>query len=428
MTSSMLLRVMRVITAIGIVPKARAGRMRCSRPSQNPAKLPVRSESTSTSPVKAVMEVPLLNRPGNGRSPRFTVKITTRIIASQKIGMLIPVSARTEVILSSQEYCLTAEITPTGIPTSTAMNMAKAVSSAVTGRPVTMESPRSPVNASLRNTTYWTSTGLSSPIWARSCSTCSWVAFCPRRICAGSPGMARTMKNTMMDTPKSTGMICKILRPINWVRALTPPRKDRRHAPGQAPCLRASAAQADGVERLAAGRVRLIALHLVLQAHRGLDVGDGNPRGVLDEHLLRLEVEPLALVLVYGRPGLIEYLIYLRVLVVGNVQRVFLGCRLAREEDVQEVVRVAVVPGPTEQAHVVLASTRLLQVRPPLVGDELGVYAHLLEVLLHRLCYALAVRYVRTWDGHVPEGGLQVLGARLLEHLLCLLGIEGIML
>jgi hypothetical protein len=174
----MLLRVMRVITAIGIVPKARAGRMRCSRPSQNPAKLPVRSESTSTSPVKAVMEVTLLNRPGNGRSPRFTVKITTRIIASQKIGMLIPVSARTEVILSSIEYCLTAEITPTGTPTRTAIDMANAVSSSVagnrtrssvvTGRPVTMDSPRSPVIASLRNSPYWTKTGLSSPMLARS--------------------------------------------------------------------------------------------------------------------------------------------------------------------------------------------------------------------------------------------------------------------
>jgi hypothetical protein len=40
-----------------------------------------------------------------------------------------------------------------------------------------------------------------------------------RRICAGSPGMARTMKNTMIDTPSSTGIICKILRPMNSTRA-----------------------------------------------------------------------------------------------------------------------------------------------------------------------------------------------------------------
>src|SRR4028119_650445 len=53
MTSSMLERVMRVITAIGIVPRAMAGMTRCNRPSQNPAKFSVRSESTSTSPVMA---------------------------------------------------------------------------------------------------------------------------------------------------------------------------------------------------------------------------------------------------------------------------------------------------------------------------------------------------------------------------------------
>jgi hypothetical protein len=33
--------------------------------------------------------------------------------------------------------------------------------------------------------------------------------------------MARTMKNTMTDTPTRTGMICKILRPINSARART---------------------------------------------------------------------------------------------------------------------------------------------------------------------------------------------------------------
>jgi hypothetical protein len=37
-------------------------------------------------------------------------------------------------------------------------------------------------------------------------------------IWAGSPGMARTMKNTTIDTPSSTGMICKILRPVYSTR------------------------------------------------------------------------------------------------------------------------------------------------------------------------------------------------------------------
>ncbi len=229
MTSSMLERVIRMITAIGIVPRARAGIMRCRSPSQNPAKLKVSSESTSTSPVMEVMAVVGPRRPGNGRSSRLTPKITTRIIASQKMGMLIPVSARTEVVLSSIEYCLTAEITPTGTPTRMAMSIANATSSkvagkrtrssVVTGRPVSVESPRSPLTASLRKSPYWTKMGLSSPMFSVSCWTCSWEACWPSIIWAGSPGMALTMKNTTMDTPSNTGMICSILRPTYSARA-----------------------------------------------------------------------------------------------------------------------------------------------------------------------------------------------------------------
>src|SRR5215208_3707013 len=97
MTSSMLDRVIRMITAMGIVARARAGIMRCSSPSQKPAKFRVSSESTSTNPVMAVIPVVGSRRPGNGRSSRLTPKITTRIMASQKMGMLIPVSARPQV-------------------------------------------------------------------------------------------------------------------------------------------------------------------------------------------------------------------------------------------------------------------------------------------------------------------------------------------
>ncbi len=134
-----------------------------------------------------------------------------RIIASQKIGMLIPVSARTEVNLSSHEYCLTAEITPTGTPTSDRDEHGEG-RELQRGREARQElrgyrPPRDdgvaevPCERVARNIPYWTMTGLSSPMLARSCCTCSWVACWPRRICAGSPGMARTMKNTTMDTP-----------------------------------------------------------------------------------------------------------------------------------------------------------------------------------------------------------------------------------
>ena len=59
-----------------------------------------------------------------------------RTIASQKMGMLMPASAKTEVVLSSHEYCLTAEITPTGTPTTMATSIAAIVSSSVAGNRV----------------------------------------------------------------------------------------------------------------------------------------------------------------------------------------------------------------------------------------------------------------------------------------------------
>src|SRR5215204_2640903 len=359
MTSSMLERVMRVTTAMGMVPRATAGMMRCSSPSQNAAKLSARSESTSTSPVMAGMETSVLRRPGKGNHPRLTKKITTRIIASQKIGMLIPVSARTEVTLSSNEYCLTAEITPTGTPTNTAMSMAKAVSSkvagsrtrssVVTGRPVTMESPRSPLAASLRKRPYWTRIGLSSPILAVRAWTCSWVAFCPRSIWAGSPGMARTIKNTTIDTPSSTGTICKNLRPTYSARSQTSVRR-ASIAPSPSRVLLA-ARESHGVERLAARRVRIEVLYRILKTYGRLDVGDGHPRSVLVHDLLRSVVSVLTHAFVHCRLGLQEQFVYLRILVVRDVERTRRGGARTREQDVQEVVRVPVVTGPPEQAR-----------------------------------------------------------------------------
>src|ERR671912_2145328 len=341
----MLERVILITTAIGIVPRAMAGMIRCNSPSQKPAKFSVSSESTSTSPVMEVMAVVGSRRPGNGRSSRFTPKITTRIMASQKIGMLIPVSARTEVVLSSNEYCLTAEITPTGTPTSTATSMAKATSSkvagsrtrssVVTGRPVTMESPRSPLTASLRKRRYCIGTGLSSPILAVRAVTCSWVAFCPRSIWAGSPGMARTIKKTTIDTPSSTGMICKNLRPTYSARSQTSVRR-ASIAPSPSRVLLA-ARERHGVERLAARRVRIEVLYRILKTYRRLDVGNGHPRGVLVHDLLRFVVRVLARAFVHGCLGLQKQFVYLRVLVVGDVAGVSRGRACTVEQYVQEL-------------------------------------------------------------------------------------------
>src|ERR687897_447775 len=421
----MLERVILITTAIGMVPRATAGMIRYKIPSQKAANCRVRRESTRTSPVMEVMAVLGPSRPGKGRSARFTPKITTRIMASQKIGMLIPVSARTEVVLSSNEYCLTAEITPTGTPTSTATSMAKATSSkvagsrtrssVVTGRPVTMESPRSPLTASLRKRRYCIGTGLSSPILAVRAVTCSWVAFCPRSIWAGSPGMARTIKNTTIDTPSSTGMICKILRPTYSARSQTSVRR-ASIIPLPSRALLA-ARESHWVERLAARRVRIEVLYRILKTYGRLDVGDGHPRGVLVHDLLRFVVCVLARAFVYGRLGLQKQFVYLRVLVVRDVAGVFRGRACTVEQYVQEVVRVPVVPRPPEQARRMLPARRLGQIGGPVVGDELGVDADVLEVLLHDLRDALGVGHVGAWDRHVPQLGLEVLDAGVLEQL-----------
>src|SRR5918993_2709407 len=428
MASSMLERVMRVPTAMGIVPRAMAGMTRCNRPSQNPAKFSERSESTSSSAVIAVIEVSVPRRPGNGNHPRFTKKTTIRIIASQKIGMLIPVSARTEVILSSSEYCLTAEITPTGTPTSTATNMAKAVrssaagnltrSSLVTGRPVTMEVPRSPLAASLRKSPYCTITGLSSPICSRRACTCSWVASWPRSIWAGSPGIARTMKKTTMETPTRTGMTCNTLRPMYSARARTSSKALGGGRPSAPYRTLLAACQGDGIERLAADRVRHEALHVLLEANGRLDVRDGHPRRILNEDLLRPGVVVPAHGLVDGRLSPLEQGVYLRVLVEGDVETDGRVSVRAMEVGVQEVVRVAVISGPPEHGHRVFAGTRLLQIGAPLEGYELRVHADLLEILLHDLRHAFGIRHVGARDRHVPQLGLEVLHASFLKHLL----------
>src|SRR5918997_873636 len=430
MTSSMLERVMRATTAMGIVPRAMAGMTRCNRPSQNPAKFSERSESTSTSPVMAVIEVSVPRRPGNGNHPRFTKKTTIRIIASQKMGMLMPVRARTEVILSSSEYCLTAEITPTGTPTSTATSMANAVSSTVagsrsrssvvTGRPVTTESPRSPLTASTRNSPYWTMTGLSNPMLSLTCATCSWVACYGAHHEEHHERHPEQYRDDLQD-PAPDELYQSPNLPGLHPRGL-------HRGPDPEPVLRAAARELNGVERLAAGRARLVALHALLKTQRWLRVGDGDPRRVLDQKLLRPHVSPLALVFVYGRLASLKQLVDLRVLVVGDVQCVRRRGARASEERVQEVIRVPVVPGPPKQGHRVVALAGPLQVRAPLVSDELSGHAHLREVGLHRLGDTLAVRHVRARDRHVPQLGLQVLLAGVLEQPLGLVGVEGVAL
>src|SRR5215207_1210292 len=212
--------------------------------------------------------------------------------------------------------------------------------------------------------------------------------------------MARTIKNTTKDTPSSTGTICKNLRPTYSASSQTSVRRAST-APSPSRAL-LPARESHRVERLAARRVRIEVLYRVLKAYRRLDVSDGHPRSVLVHDLLRFVVRVLADAFVHGRLGLQEQFVYLRVLVVRDVERACRGGARTREQDVQEVVRVAVVPRPPEQARRMLPAARPGQVGGPLVGDELGVDADVLEVLLHDLRDALGVGHVGAWDRHIP--------------------------
>ena len=103
------------------------------------------------------------------------------------------------------------------------------------------------------------------------------------------------------------------------------------------------------------------------------------------------------------------------------------GRRAAEQEE--EVVRVAIVAGPAEQAHLVLARLQALAVLAPFIGDELGVDADLGQIGLHHLGHALGVRVVGTLHRHLPQVGVErCLHAGLLEHLLGLGGIVGVVL
>ena len=133
--------------------------------------------------------------------------------------------------------------------------------------------------------------------------------------------------------------------------------------------LLAALREVHGVERLAAGRVWLVTFDVLLEAQGRLGVGDGRPRGFFVDDLLRLHVGVPALVLVNGRSALLQQLVHPIVFVVRDVLGVRLRRRGAGEQHVQEVVRVAVVPGPTEQRHVVGTAAGLFEVGTPTPGS-----------------------------------------------------------
>ena len=94
---------------------------------------------------------------------------------------------------------------------------------------------------------------------------------------------------------------------------------------------------------------------------------------------------------------------------LGDVAAAGLG-RVAAQQRVQEVVRVAVVAGPAQHAHLVLAGLHALAVLAPLEALDLGLDADLGQVGLHQFGDALGVRVVGALHRHRPQVGLEAVG------------------
>lgn len=136
---------------------------------------------------------------------------------SQKLCMLIPQSPKVVPRLSIKEFGLAPAQTPSGMASTIAMTTEKVASSMVAGSRMAITSltgwaflndcPKSPFTADLRNFTYWTYIGWSSPQRCLASAISAVVASSPSNIRVGSPGAAWISRNTSMLISRSTGSV-----------------------------------------------------------------------------------------------------------------------------------------------------------------------------------------------------------------------------
>src|SRR3984893_7712994 len=209
------------------------------------------------------------------------------------------------------------------------------------------------------------------------------MARSPAIVSIGSPGMMRMRKNASKVSPMKVG----IARPI-----------------------RASAKryilllEVNAVKRVPAERTELEVDHFL--AHRlELDrMGDREPRRLFLEDDLSLPVEFGALSLVAQCLRLDDQLLEWRVAELCGVGPV--GPRgIATQQAVQEIIGIAIVAGPAELSHHVLAVLDPLAVFTPFEALDLGLDADFCEVGLHQLGDAPGVRIIGPLDRHRPQVG-----------------------
>src|SRR6267142_1540899 len=279
----MLERVSRAMIAAAIMPRATAGMTRWSR---------------SPPPVA-------------GSQPRCREKTKISRKPSQKLGIATPSSATTIAATSSQELRPSAASRPSGTPRPIATSMLASASwpvlpmfsviSAVTGRRLRIETPRSPRSALPTKRPYCLSTGSSRWSWARIWAIWSGVVTnSASMILTGSPGTRKSMLKTASVTPNRTGTTARIRRPT---KISTPETK----SPGLA-ADRGVAQDRIGVE------VVLDALHPGAERpHREL-VDQRHGEGLLQRELLDREVEGPPLRRIRLAPPLGQHLVELGVL------------------------------------------------------------------------------------------------------------------
>src|SRR5581483_4051503 len=156
-------------------------------------------------------------------------------------------------------------------------------------------------------------------------------------------------------------------------------------APPQLPLL----VDVDAVEVVTPERRELEVDHALahrFQLHR---MRDREPGRLSLEDDLRLLVELGALGLIGSRLCLDDEIVERLVAPLRDVGAGNRVCGIATEQGVQEVIRIAVVAGPAEHAHLMLAFLQALAVLTPLERLDLGLDADLGEVGLHQFGDAL---------------------------------------
>ena len=155
-------------------------------------------------------------KPEAGSSPFCTEKYMTSSNPSQKEGIATPSMETTLPTVSTALPRLMADNTPKGSAISTEISMEISVISSVMGSRIlifwvtvsdeTRLSPRFPCRTSTNQEKYRATTGLSSPIFSRSCATYSSSAVSPIMLIVASPGRALIRMNSTMLMISSRGM------------------------------------------------------------------------------------------------------------------------------------------------------------------------------------------------------------------------------